>query len=138
MHLFEHLFSASGRIGRLTYLGYSTIAFLAMLALTGSAFSLWQGGAGPHALLGVGIAILAILGSLWTGLALTIKRLHDLGYSGYNIVWGFAGMLVITQILAMFPVLTFGNTLNVLISAGELYLLLMPGEPRENAYGAAF
>jgi uncharacterized membrane protein YhaH (DUF805 family) len=135
MHPFEQLFSASGRIGRLTYLGYSAIAVLLMMALTGAAFSLWQGGAGPHALLGVGIAILAILASLWTGLALTIKRLHDLGYSGYNIVWGFAGMLVIAQILAMFPVLTFGNTLNVLITAGELYLLLMPGVSQENRYG---
>ncbi|RYD62173.1 MAG: DUF805 domain-containing protein [Verrucomicrobiaceae bacterium] len=135
MNIFEVLFGSQGRLGRMAFVGYSIVNLAVMVALTLAAANLWQSGAGPHALLGVLIAIAALFGALWSGLALTIKRLHDMGFSGLHVIW-ILPLEVASK--GMGPAMdspTLATLLSVITAAIGLGLLLVPGEDRDNRYG---
>ncbi len=105
-------FGFSGRIRRVTYM-LSTVFFVALYAYLvaeimrtpeeSTAFGLW------------GLVFLALMVvSLWSSVALSFKRLHDLGYSG------------MLSILMLFPFVSF---------VFFIALCAMPGEPKRNQYG---
>jgi uncharacterized membrane protein YhaH (DUF805 family) len=136
MNIFEVLFSSQGRMGRLAFLGYSVLNILVMIALAIASAALWQGGAGPHAILGILIALAAIIAIMWSGIALTIKRLHDMNFTGLHVIWilglEFAskGMGPATDSPAL------AALLSVITAAIGVGMLVVPGSPGENAYGA--
>lgn len=74
--MFQMLFSTEGRAGRSTWwLGQLCCMCLCVFALT----VVSAGGASGASL---GLAALALLGSLWINVCVTIKRYHDLDKSG--------------------------------------------------------
>ena len=106
-------FGFSGRIRRSTYI-WSTIFFIALNTYVvmsivatpeeSTAFGLW------------GLALLAMLiVSLWSSIALSVKRLHDMGYSGF---------LSLIMFVPMASMILF------------LVLCVMPGQSGKNQYGA--
>lgn len=80
------LFGFRGRIGRLTYflggLGMAAVLILPLIVLGAMVFGAIMSGqrSGAAALLGLGLlALVPIPFILWSGLALTAKRLRDIG-----------------------------------------------------------
>lgn len=131
------LFSGYGRIGRLTYFGYSVLSLLVFFALTIAGFSNWGDGASPFALIGVTIVVVALLGTMWTGIALSVKRLHDLGLSGAHLIWIYGIDIALQGVASNGEMSSPGITLVLaLLALGvKLCLLLAPGQPDQNAYG---
>ena len=140
------LFGFRGRMARLPYFGYG----LLFLGLCVFLILVWVG------LIATGVVGLIILGSIlmwvvcgWMGLALTIKRLHDLGLSGYHMIWIFGLSVVAGQLgsptsseaIGILSGLSSG-TIGILSSLASLaslivtlWLLFAPGQPRTNGYG---
>lgn len=135
MNVFEVLFTAQGRIGRMAYLGYSLLNIAAMVALAIAAAGLWQGGAGPHAMLGVAIAAVAILGAMWSGICLTVKRLHDLGLTGMHVIWILALEFASKGMGPAMDSPVLAATLSVITAGIGVGLLICPGNVSENRYG---
>lgn len=106
-----NIWGVEGRIGRMRYVAWSMVfmfALLPVMLICALAFqiSTWLGG-----LLG----IFAGIGAMAVGIQISVKRLHDIGWSGW--------LLLITLI----PV------------AGSIFQLLMyvmPGSKSSNMYGA--
>jgi len=89
--MFKHLFSFSGRSGRLEYLVHSFADLFGIIAVF-FAISFIEGGLGilvsPEFVVFSIFAVIVV--SIVTEMAVTVRRLHDLGMSGWHIL----GMLV--------------------------------------------
>lgn len=99
------LFSAQGRIGRLRYLAYSTVASMIYSVLLSVLFALFAG----SEMLTVA-TWLAVIAVLWFSVITGIKRCHDINISG----WWSATLIV--------PVIT-------------LVWMFAPGSKGENRFG---
>src|SRR5215470_11722552 len=106
MAILRILYSPKGRIARLPYFGYSCLNFfIFVLVIVIPILLLWLvagpgetlGAAGqftvslaPHSAwagLVVVLSIVAALATFVSAAILTIKRLHDLGHSGWHVIW---------------------------------------------------
>lgn len=104
-------FDGSDRVGRLTYLAVSvTIGVVSVVA----AFAFVQVDEVTQEPSVNPLLLLVLLGTTWLSVTNTIRRLHDIGRSGW------------TALLLMVPVI--GPALS-------LYLLFAPGDPVLNLYG---
>ena len=131
------LFGFEGRLPRLRWLGWSCAVFAATAVVWSLAFFL------GYALesQGNGIAMLAAglvagvwgIVLVWTSLALNAKRLHDLGLSGWHLLW-INGANVVAQFTAeRVPVLAMLCGLAGLVVAAVF--IFKKGTPGPNAYG---
>lgn len=132
MSFSQTLFGFKGRIARLPYLGYSLLGglFVGIFLFMGFAVAASAKGA---SVLGILIIAAAVIGYAWIALALQIKRLHDLGFSGLHMIW-------IAAIGALSSALSQANpTISIILGFGSLcvwlWLLFAPGQPETNAYG---
>lgn len=126
------LFGLTGRISRLTYFGGGLVlAVVTLVPIVGGMLMLRS--AGPWVVPGAALAVAGVVGAIWNTIALTVKRLHDLGLSGANAVWVLGlnvGGSVVGQASEELAI-AFG-----LASIGVgLWLLLTPGQPLTNEYG---
>lgn len=126
--LIEKYFSIHGRLVRLPYFARSvwlgiiiTLIFVASIPLFSSGSnSLWWAG-----LLLVAIsAIVLAAGSI----SLVVRRLHDLGMSGYHAIW-------ILPVLAI-PAGVRETYLAIPLIAVSLWLIFWPGQKTPNRFGA--
>lgn len=106
-----NIWGIEGRIGRMRYVAWSMVFMFAMLPallICALAFKVspWLGG-----LLGV----VAGVGAMVVGLQISIKRLHDIGWSGWLLLIG-----LIPLVGSIFQILTF----------------VMPGNKGSNRFGA--
>ncbi|VXB52904.1 conserved membrane hypothetical protein [Pseudomonas sp. 8AS] len=104
------VFSVTGRIGRVRYLGWSmAMAFAAMgvglLAALGSAIS-------PA--IGIILVIALAIGAIVVGVQIGVQRLHDIGWSGWLLLL---------------------NLVPVVGGVFSLIMLLVPGTTAANRYG---
>lgn len=104
------VFSVTGRIGRVRYLGWSmAMAFAAMgvglLAALGSAIS-------PA--IGIVLVIALAIGAIVVGVQIGVQRLHDIGWSGWLLLL---------------------NLVPVVGGVFSLIMLLVPGTTAANRYG---
>jgi uncharacterized membrane protein YhaH (DUF805 family) len=123
-------------MGRVAYFGFSALSLVTFFALMIAAFANWSGGGGPTALLGLAIAVAAIVINLWTTIALNVKRLHDLDLSGLNLIWVVMldmSIQGLSQSPDEYGVLALIAT--VLAIGVKLWLLFAPGTTGENSYG---
>jgi len=135
----EFLFG--GRLGRLGYfgysLGYSIFIGLVMVAATGlivphdPAGKVTPGGAAAAILLFGGVFLL----TAFVGLILTVKRLHDLGLSG----WYYLLILVVQTALYAAVFTIDSRDLRMMALGTQLLIWFMicfwPGTPGANQYG---
>ncbi len=105
-----NIWGIDGRLGRMRYIAWSMVFMFAMLPVMlvcalGFKMSPWLGGL---------LAIAAAIGAIIVGVQISVKRLHDLGWSGW--------LLLITLI----PLV--GSIFQILI-------FVMPGSQGSNLYG---
>ena len=76
-----------------------------------------------------------VIGSIWTVVALTVKRLHDMGHDGLHAAWIFVSGVV----GAVVGELSVEVALICAIASvsGGLWLMFAASEPRGNRYGPA-
>jgi uncharacterized membrane protein YhaH (DUF805 family) len=133
----EFLFG--GRLGRLGYFGYSLGfgIFLGLLLLPVGKLLIPDGGAATPNRMAIAtfIYVLALFASVFVGLILTVKRLHDFGLSG----WYYLLVLVVPTVIYG---LAFGLHSKDLAAVGAGTQLLIwflmcfwPGTEGPNAYG---
>jgi uncharacterized membrane protein YhaH (DUF805 family) len=144
-----------GRIDRRTWLGFIVILALSVVAvefLIRRAFHLpgvVPAADGPFlaAFTGDGVSLLAELIFLWPSLALDVKRWHDLGRSGWNVLIAYGPVAALIALEAAGAGGTDSHPDRAVqallsISAGVLlvYFILMcarKGQPRPNRFGPA-
>lgn len=127
--------SFEGRLARLPYLAALMLLTLVSVTLTTTGVHLFHNYPGAAALV-VAMAMAAITGAnVWATLALHAKRLHDMGYSGWHALWILAAPLAAPVALAMAP--PVGMTLLAVTAVAGFGLVLVPGEPAANRYGAS-
>lgn len=80
------VWSARGRIGRLRYLAYLTVAALAMYAGLGLTMALAFAGAGVVAIV---LMVLVYIPFIVLSVLLLIQRSHDMGWSGWTVLLAF-------------------------------------------------
>jgi len=133
--ILDRYFSFHGRLARLPffirgiYLSIVVTVFLVAsipLFANGSRILWWAG----LAVLIVGIAIAVV-----SEISLTVRRLHDLGLSGYHAIWVGAADVVGT-------ILSYSNEdlavyLSLPLLAIGLWLLFWPGQAAANRFGEA-
>jgi uncharacterized membrane protein YhaH (DUF805 family) len=135
------LFSWSGRMGRLSYFGYSSllgavIGFLALILLLPLRNA--ENAAGVTATIVVILILMAVMG----GFCLAAKRLHDLDLSAWYYAWivfvpgtlQIIGLVLLSKEMK-FPGLlciTFGSAISFFAS---VFLLLWPGTDGTNRFG---
>jgi len=133
----EFLFG--GRLGRLGYFGYSLGfgVFLSLLLLpVGKLLIPDGGGATPNKMaIATFIYVLALFASVFVGLILTVKRLHDFGLSG----WYYLLILAVQGVLYALALGFHSKDLTwIAVGTQVLIWFLMtfwPGTEGPNAYG---
>lgn len=136
------LFDPRGRMSRTDLL----VSAVTVLAIEG-ALALLQ----PGETMAAWPVIAAKACSLWIGVAALIKRLHDIGRSGWWALAAAGALCIWTAVLAFGLVLVFGADTFVPGSFGQtlmlallllpaigftLWLHLAPGDPATNRFGA--
>jgi uncharacterized membrane protein YhaH (DUF805 family) len=132
--LLERYMSFDGRLARLPYFIrgiYVGIAFIIVFFLSISAFTLdnraaWWAG------LALIVAAVAVIGV--GTVSLIVRRLHDLGMSGYHAIW-----IGVAELGWYFLADAPGETqlLALPLFAILVWLQFYPGHPADNRYGSA-
>lgn len=128
MDIGEVLFALKGRVGRgpfaiLTVVGWA-IAF--GFIRYNPVMVLQHGSAQTIAVLGFALLL------LWISVAITVKRLHDVGLSGLNTIWiGLLG-LVGDPLNTHSPLLMGAAAVSIV---AQLWLCIEPGARRANRFG---
>jgi uncharacterized membrane protein YhaH (DUF805 family) len=131
--LLQRYFSFDGRLARVpffvrdVYLGIvGLVAFFATIPLfSNGSRGLWWTAAAVNAVVLTAVAV--------STTSLIVRRLHDLGLSGYHAIWVGAAELGWT-------ILSYGPDYAILLGLPllgiGLWLLLYPGNPGENRFGS--
>ncbi|KAA0943085.1 DUF805 domain-containing protein [Pseudomonas sp. ANT_H14] len=113
------VFTVNGRIGRLRFLAWTLVLTLAILAVTGVAFTIGLGIAAASStaaiVIGTLVGIAFGVAFIWVSVQITVQRLHDLGWSGW--LWF---LNLVPFVGSVFPIL----------------LMVLPGNTGANQYGA--
>jgi uncharacterized membrane protein YhaH (DUF805 family) len=129
MSLPRAMFSFNGRLARLPFFGYCVL-LLFLCFLIGAAAAM----IGPESRAGGAVLGLVLLATLVVviscGLALTIKRLHDMGLTGTHAIWIY-GLNVAS--LAVGPALSV--LFDIAVGGVFLWLCLGAGQAQSNRYG---
>ncbi len=133
------LFSFSGRLNRLQFFFCQVGILLGILLMT-----LVVGGAATttpftegnmlKSILALALVVPGLDIAVWMLAASTIKRLHDFGQSGYHFIW-ITALSLSSGLFDTNDVSPLAMSLNFASIAVSLFLLAMPGNVDENAYG---
>jgi uncharacterized membrane protein YhaH (DUF805 family) len=134
MSLIQTLFGLDGRIARLPYFCWGLLAsILSVVGIFAGVYGFGPDGRGT--MLGGLVLLAGVIGSIWMGLALTVKRLHDMGHDGLHAAWIF-GLCVVGA--AVDELSDEVALICALVSlGGGVWLMFAAGEPRGNRYGPA-
>ena len=125
------LFGLDGRLARLAYFNYVVFANIIILMAMLAAYFLLL----ASKPLGIAAIACGAIAFLWMGVALGVKRLHDMGWSGKHMAW-----IVAINVVA---ILTSNVHVGLALVTGLanlavlLWLLFAPGDADDNAYGLA-
>jgi uncharacterized membrane protein YhaH (DUF805 family) len=140
---YRRYFEFSGRSRRKEYWFFALFTTVVIVALMGAAVGVvaanlqgmmewtpaaWQNLGVGFWILG-GLLVLFALASIIPGVAVQVRRLHDLGVSG----WWYLAFLVGGAVLDQVP--NAGQGLGSLLSIGWIVWMFMPGTKGPNAYG---
>jgi uncharacterized membrane protein YhaH (DUF805 family) len=131
--MIERFFSWNGRLARLPFFLRGIQVGIAAVVIFFASLPLFMNGGAL--LWWAGIVIVAFAGAVpvIATVALTVRRLHDLGLSGYHAIWVVAAD-------AASEVLSYGSAKAVLFSlplaAIGLWLTFWPGNKNANRFGS--
>lgn len=127
----KQLLSFNGRMARLNYFLVQIAAMIVMVFA--AIFAGFAGNVvGERDLMFVFLGGPVFVVGMWVYLTTTVQRLHDIGLPGWHLLW-IEGFLLVSSLFDVKDAL--GLVVNVAAIALSLYLMLMPGEDKENAYG---
>lgn len=130
----ERYFSFEGRLWRLAFFIRNLYLSIAMGVLIIASIPFFSHGHAALWWFGIAYLAVAMAACAVSFVSLTVRRLHDLGLSGYHAIWVAA-----TQILS--TALSYGSDAAVLASLPftlvGLWLLFWPGQKADNRYGPA-
>jgi len=141
--LFGLLFGLHGRIGRGAYI-IASLCLLLVFLLWGYAHAVetYAGGMGYglpgqgsslHGLLSLGPTyLIAFLIIFWSCFAVSIKRIHDLGHSGWWIVGVSASQLMAPAVMGEATAQLYSGVLSLVVGA---LLMLLKGQDGSNGFG---
>lgn len=121
----QGFFAFKGRMARIPYFCFSFTVFITVFVLS----FLWTlyTLSGPLLLLETAAVAVVCIGASWANLAITTKRLHDLGLSGWHMTWLFLPT-VIPMIVADFGITVLCWLTSFALS---MWLLFMPASKSE-------
>ena len=132
------IFSFSGRLGRLAYLGLSILCNIVWGILIALGLKAGSVGHLDHDLIlttvGLLLAILGVIMLQWSVLSLTVRRLNDLDLSGVHASWVLFG----PSLLAIVASKSASGLLFVAALLGlgiGLWLIFAPGTDGRNSFG---
>ena len=131
--MIERFFSLNGRLARLPFFLRGIQVSIAGLVIFFASLPLFI--SDGRALWWAGILVVALAGVVLvvSSVSLTVRRLHDLGLSGYHAIWVIAAD-------SLSGVLSYGSTKVVLFSLPlaivGFWLLFWPGNKIANRFGA--
>lgn len=111
------------------------LAIVTFVMIAGRLQQVMQGGAAMFSGVGAGLGLLFgafglfFLGSLIPMIAVQVRRLHDLGVSG----WWYLAYVVVGGAVGQVP--NVGESLNSLLSLGWIVWMCMPGTVGPNRFG---
>jgi uncharacterized membrane protein YhaH (DUF805 family) len=129
--IIERYLSFDGRLARLPYFARNVSLGVAAVALGMTSIPLFVQG-GPWWWIGIVVLVAVLALIVVGGVSLTVRRLHDLGLSGYHAIWvGAAGV--------GWEVLSHGPPKTVLaglpLAAVSAWLTFWPGNRGVNRFG---
>jgi uncharacterized membrane protein YhaH (DUF805 family) len=134
MSLFQTLFGLDGRVARLPYFCWGLLAsILSVVGIFAAVYGFSPDGRGT--MFGGLVLLAGVIGSIWMGVALTVKRLHDIGHDGLHAAWIFV-LGVIGAVVGEFSV-EVALICALASLGGGVWLMFAAGEPRGNRYGPA-
>lgn len=128
MDIGEVLFALKGRVGRGPFVGLTVVGWAMAFGFVryNPVASLQHGSAQTLAVLGLAMLM------LWVSVAITVKRLHDVGLSGLNAIWiGLLGMIG-DPLDTNAPILMGAAAISII---AQLWLCIEPGAKRPNRFG---
>jgi uncharacterized membrane protein YhaH (DUF805 family) len=132
--MLEAFILLSGRLGRLAYFGYSIVFGIVLAVIAALLILPSRNSPSGGTVIIVTVIIVGLVG-LWGGIALSVKRLHDLDKSG----WHYAWMVLVPGLIngigrgAGIPAVA---AIGGLLSLGIwVYLVFWPGTPGYNRFG---
>ena len=154
MKPFELLFTFRGRIPRMPFFLGNVMIFAAWLVVGGGVIFVAFGMSVANETYGVdqlsrvlGVSLIALLfafpiflGMTYATICLAVKRLHDLGASGWFAVPLVFGGFFLLPLIFISPdvFVVVANILALVQLIGWLVLLFAPGQGHRNDYGEAF
>lgn len=130
----ERYFSFDGRLPRLPLFIRNIYVSLAAAVLIVASIPLFSHGSRPLWWLGVAFLAIAMTACAVSLVSLMVRRLHDLGLSGYHAIWVGVAQLLSTA-------LSYGSDAAVLASLPlaliGLWLTFWPGQKADNRFGTA-
>src|ERR1019366_1391613 len=120
----ETYFSLNGRLGRFSFFKRSIYLGVVTLILAISCIPLFSSGRDLFHWLG--LAVLVCVGTAWLCalVSLTVRRLHDMGLSGYHAIWVVCAQLLWIPISNGPPLATI---LGLPLFGIGLWIMLWPG-----------
>lgn len=135
MTFWQKEFSFTGRLSRLPFFGLGILNMIVVIAVTaaGAALALSQHQDPASQVFGIVLIAAVWIAGFWAGLAVTIKRLHDMGLVGTHAIWiyllgGLGGGLVRDAPAA-------ATVVYVIAFGVWLWLVFQPGTDGPNRYG---
>lgn len=129
------LWSLAGRRGRASFLLSSVIVWVAVTLLVGLAYPLLVSGGDASFTAFKVLMTVAIAVAFWSGTAVTVQRLHDLGASGNWVAVPLLLGLALGLADKVGPLPVTASLLVLAQLAWTLWLVLVPGEPETNRFG---
>jgi len=134
-------FMLSGRIRRWRFFLCSLVLWITAPVLALLGIPLVENARYPEA---AAIMVVVVIGMFWTwaGMALVMKRLHDLNRSGWHYVWMFFLPGLLTGSVSLHWNNThgswsfgYGQVFGIVAVLASLYLIFAPGSDGPNDYG---
>jgi uncharacterized membrane protein YhaH (DUF805 family) len=127
-------FGFHGRIGRVTYFGFNVMNTVAgALVVTVAVANMVRHNDQSSVMLSLALMAVTLIALMWSGLALLIKRLHDIGLAGTHAIWIYLLGISSGAIAAHSAML--GATLMLANLGVALWLLFQRGQDSANRYG---
>ena len=127
----KSLLSFSGRMARMEYF-LAQLGALIIMVMAAMVAGLFGNAVGERDLFFVFLGGPVFVLGVWVFLTTTVQRLHDIGMSGWHLIWVEGVSLLASAVPTSEP---FGVVLNLASLVISLYVLFMPGQDRENDYG---
>lgn len=127
----KSLLSFSGRMARMEFF-LAQLAALIIMVFAAIVAGLFGNVVGERDLFMVFLGGPVFVLGMWVFLTTSIQRLHDIGLSGWHLLWMQGIGVVASTVPNDNPLAMILNLVSFVIS---LYMLFTPGQDKENAFG---